>query len=556
MAPSLGSLPPELLNQVIVHINKSDHLLNLALCCRAFHNIVLPHLFSHITLRIREAPEGGHHHPGLWGLIDRLMNNSLLASSVRSITFPDAWEYNELYALNESGSFVNGNEDNAFQFVGGCKQGPIPEQIRPTNRAILEAAPAALSAEEMRHTVTVKAYAEHEWTYLQTAMLLLAVPNLEILDIVSPCLDPDRVLRLFERASHQLPCVDLLPRTSHAVDHSMISLQQALYKSGGASLTARPFQHLKVLAWTLNEDQPEMLSFAFPVFLCLPAIREILLLSVNCDKASNDQRAWTSTYPAYGPSTAERLELRNCPLGEHDIKLALHACTSLRTFLYDFELYIFNIYEPYQYLNIIELIQALSTSKETLENLWIDGSPEEFDQSFGDDSNFCIPSLKKFHRLKNLMLGMFLLFGRSTIDDDDGSSHLDDPFEDSELPVLADILPQSVESIYISRSTGRLTMLAKALENLLMVKAACVPRLRTITFEAFLTGNVPSFSKLYELAAAVEVEIHPIDESAVKFGENETPLNLGQGWDGSVTWASPYDSDWWIPRLAVKGKRN
>ena len=130
-------------------------------------------------------------------------------------------------------------------------------------------------------------------------------------------------LRLFERALHQLLCVGLLPRTSHAVDYAMTALQQALYKSRGPSLTARPFQHLKVLAGRLNDDQPG----AILVFLCLPPIREILLLSVNCDKASNDQRAWTSTYPAYGPSTAERLELRNCPLGEHDIKLALHACT-------------------------------------------------------------------------------------------------------------------------------------------------------------------------------------------------------------------------------------
>ncbi|KAL8903025.1 MAG: hypothetical protein Q9207_004203 [Kuettlingeria erythrocarpa] len=91
MAPSLASLPPELLHEIIGSLFEYSDLLNLGLCCRAFHAAVLPFVYAHITfLRAWEGDDlrlGPHLH--LKDLTTRFQTDPVLASLVRAVQFPD-----------------------------------------------------------------------------------------------------------------------------------------------------------------------------------------------------------------------------------------------------------------------------------------------------------------------------------------------------------------------------------------------------------------------------------------------------------------------------------
>lgn len=567
MASSLESLPPEMLNQIIAHIHENGHLLNLALCCRSFHDLAIPYLYAHITLKVHKAPiGGGHYHPGLRALTSRLMGDPALAANVRSITFPNAWNYNKVYGSGGFNYLVDDNSDSdggrliRNRVVGSCKQEFAQDRTIPTCEIVPKAGDAATTAVE---ETSVKP-TEQEYEDMHIAMLLLAVPNFETLDIVSPCFDPDQSIKVCERALYNIRGVTLGAELYYNTDLSLRYFQRALNKLGGATLDQRPFQHLKVVACSFNKDQDHMLFVALLLLLRLSSIREILLQTVMSCKNLVDKRIRTPSTSDLGQSTVERLELRNCNLGDREMEAILCSCTSIKTFVYDFDRCALESYWDESGLSMLGLRKALYATEVTVENLWIDYADLLREPRAMADDVTRMSSVSQFEALKNLKLGMFVAFGVNTTDKEFSNNEC--LFDDSELPVLAHFLPQSLETIYISHTNGRLGMLVRALEHLLQVKWSCVPRLREIAIEAFLTGNdqAPSLSKLSELAEATGVELRTIDGATVKVGECELdwtfqsprPLNLGQGWDGSVTWASAFDSDHRLHRFLVEGKHS
>ncbi|KAI4189864.1 MAG: hypothetical protein LQ346_005043 [Caloplaca aetnensis] len=103
MAPSLASLPPELLREIIGSLFDNSDLLNLGLCCRSFYAAILPFLYAHVTfLRARAAEDlrsGPHLH--LKELTARFQKEPELASFVQAITFLEGWIKDGEISCNE-----------------------------------------------------------------------------------------------------------------------------------------------------------------------------------------------------------------------------------------------------------------------------------------------------------------------------------------------------------------------------------------------------------------------------------------------------------------------
>ncbi|KAL8831590.1 MAG: hypothetical protein Q9170_005231 [Blastenia crenularia] len=545
MAPSLTSLPPELFGQITGYIHKNGHLLNLALCCSCLHGAVIPYL-------THKAPGGGHYHPGLRGLTSRLVADPVLAACVRSIGFPNAWKYNEFHIDDDEFDFKYWADEYSDGEGGMCIGGREIGICRP------EPAQVAKYSEDGMHV----------------ARVLLAVSNLQVLDIVAPCYNAERAPTLFECASPGVTDLTLDSRHFALPKNSRLLFKQAIREMSSAFQGGRPLQHLRVIACTFNDDQELMLRNSLALFLRLPSLREILVQTVHSGKSREDEGVWTWSPDCISStrSGVERLEMRKCVLTDSEIGAILLCCSSLKTFLYDFFDDNLGFAGSEGDLTMPGLRKALSATETNLENLWIDCANKRNDFGVGLDYLYLMPPLSCFQKLKNLKVGMFLLFGTPTQPHTmDKDFNLDEiSFDDAALPVLAQLLPQSVETIYISHTAGKLSMLVMAFENLLLIQSCHMPRLRVITFEAFLTGNpqAPSLDKLCDLAAAAEVKIYAID-TAIGIAEKHEwdrylPTlvvkprgpNLGQGLDGSVTWATAFDSAEWNRRFVIDDKHN
>ncbi|KAL9002720.1 MAG: hypothetical protein Q9188_004373 [Gyalolechia gomerana] len=542
MAPCLGSLPPELVNQIITHICGNGNLLNLALCCHSLHKLVIPHLYAHITLRVHKV-QGGHCHPGLRALTSRLLKDPVLASYIRSIKLPNSWDcavaYNSdgLEILTDAALGYQDTRLVDYVKVGSCKQEPRQSWTASENGMVAKIKMAAGTKKSENPIET----AEHEDESMHIARLLLATPNLEVLDIVEPCYKAYHAMKVIELAVHSHKDPGPTERPLVHADPSSDVFERAVFGSEGV-LRQLPLQNLRKIACTFNYDQHSPCHVSLILFLCLPSIREIFLREVTSSLSLDDERNWLWLTEGFSGtvSTVERLELHHCSMNDEDLETALRPCRSLRTFVYDFNSNPMN--DPlgeHDELSLPGLGKALSAAEATLENLWIDYPDGAERGSQIKDLANRMPSLSRFERLKNLNIGMFLYFGANIMADDDWTSHDEFDVDESSLPDLVHLLPISLETLYISETTPRLGILIRALEILLQHTPRGLPKLRKITFEAFLAGNngAPSLNKLKDLATAAEVEIHIIDDEltiAAEEWEFHTPdvLDSEQGWTG------------------------
>ena len=80
---------------------------------------------------------------------------------------------------------------------------------------------------------------------------------------------------------------------------------------------------------------------------------------------------------------------------------------------------------------------------------------------------------------------------------------------------LADILPGSLETLHFAHSTGRIGILAKALQTLLNIQQQRLPMLREITVEANLAVFLlmSSSNTLQDLATCFNIYLRIIDTS-------------------------------------------
>ncbi|KAL8811302.1 MAG: hypothetical protein Q9223_001819 [Gallowayella weberi] len=491
MAPSLGTLPPEILIQIVRNIHRNGHLLDLALCCRALHDIVLPELYTHLTL---QPDEEGYKQLRL--LTFRLLTNISLASCVRSITLDEEWHTESWYPNPPISDNVS---DKDFMPMVAKHIKDWPESDRE---------------EWIEHL-------ERNDQDAIVALLLHTVLDLEIMHIVIPPINSDTFTKVFEAAvAKDAPSNTSLPR----------------------------LQNLRVVINSCNEDKYGISTELLYYYLQLPSIREVYVHRIGTDSDADKFMPLCCLEPG-SCSTLEHLELRDSKLSAEDVKATLAACSNLKSFVYDLG------WSHISYCNysLTALRDALSANETTLENLWIDYWGDGTCWYDRDDLT-PISSLKEFKKLKNLKVGMYVFFGPEEDRGLSEGGHEEQPVNASGLPDLASILPESLETLYFANTDWRANTLMPALWTLLSAKKVCMPKLKEIAFEASFEAGYSlvehNMWRMGQSASEVDVRLRMIESGGESKGRES-----GRGWDGSVKWVASMDGVGRSVRFVARAER-
>ncbi|KAL8965227.1 MAG: hypothetical protein Q9183_003962 [Haloplaca sp. 2 TL-2023] len=503
MPASLSSLPIELLVHIIQNLSNPGDLRALALCSSAFIELVIPRLYEYIRL---EPPQDGAHRvafPELYMLVIRLIQNPFLASRILKITLADAWS-------NKDADLEVSEDDLATIRV------KVEAEARKSCKGWAE--------EDIQEYVTALEYGD-EGALL--ALLFQVAINVEVVNVVLP-----RFLVLPCRCGH------FYFRTFQGAVKP-ISPQEAL---------SRPLHKLRIIAnssertntgYRADEgNSTDMLH----LYMQLPSVREIYVQRlVSCDSVDNG----STEKPVLeslevNSSNVEHLELRICRLDAVQAQGLFGACRNLKTLVYDIgQSSEFDFHKDGFQTTAVSftgLRDALLPTQHTLENLWIDFDKEHV-FVFNMDDDGPITSLRTFTRLRNLKVGMSVLFGPINYD----PIGLDPPGPEEEeviisnLPNLAAVLPDNLETLYISHTEGRIGILSAALEQFLQVKRTSDHRLAQIAIEINLKGNfhAPSLESLERMAEESDVRLKILTDPP----EYRQTRECGRGREDWITWA-------------------
>ena len=430
MPASLNVLPGELLTQIVANIQKCGWLLDLALCCRSFYDLVVPYLYSHVKLIAHPITAGC---PALEKFAIQVLRNLTLASYVQDFTLDYKWS-----SCSES-----------IQDYDSIRFDSIRETLCRTNRFE--------EADVVENKVAL------------LAVLLPSLKNIERLDLWVP--DEGRVCyrEMFRKVIGKEKPFDVQPA----------------------------FPLLKVMVNNFLSAKRYCMS---PSLMChnfqLPSLREFYRQGIGSSSSSADFGLYFLK-PAI--SSLTHLEIRRSRLCRDDLYNMLRAFKGLRTFVYRVGL------EDLDYISfsIPRLREALEWVKHSLENLWIDNT-----ETFIMDVDYLPPStsLASLKVLKNIRVGMYIFFG------DVSFMHESDIANGAGIN-LARLLPQSLETIYISHTRARLGVLVEALEDWLQQKESSTPKLWRIAFEVDLTEDRESIdlSLLESLAKEASVSVVKLD---------------------------------------------
>ncbi|KAL8798349.1 MAG: hypothetical protein Q9182_006737 [Xanthomendoza sp. 2 TL-2023] len=480
MAPSLGTFPPEMLIQIVKNIRRTGHLLDLALCCRALHDLVLPELYTHLTLQRHEK-----RYEKLRLLTFRLLTNNSLASCVYSITLDEAWGVG---CFLKNPPFSDNISDKDFMPTVAKHIKDWPETDREEWIELLE-----------RNTEDA-----------MLALLLHTVLNLQIMHIVIPPSSTYTFTKLFKAAADKDPRYITAPRR---------------------------LQNLRVIISSCDADMYGTSTELLYYYLQLPSICEIYVHNIGTGYLQDEKGFPLTCLKSGSCSTLEHLELRDSKLGAKMVKAMLATCSNLRTFVYELGRDHISCCK----YSLTALRDALSANEATLENLWIDYWDDESYWAYNTAELTPISSLKDFKKLKNLRVGMYVFFGTGEEGDGSEGGQEEPPVNAPGLPDLASILPESLETLYFADTQWRVDTLITALWSLLSVKIVCMPKLKEIAFEAKIETGCSllgdSMLSMENLASEVGVRVRVIESNEV-FKHRD----LGRGWDGSVKWVASMDN--------------
>ena len=326
------------------------------------------------------------------------------------------------------------------------------------------------------------------------ALLLSSLPNLERLELVVPTLSTDCFGKLVQKAAKR---------------ERLFHIQPA-------------FSSLRVLVHHCYYDpystSPKLLSD----YLRLPSLRTFCMHNfVSCNQPDKDLAALE---PATLPLV--HLELRSTKLTAIDLTNMLRAFKHLKTFVSGLDVGRIHTHD----YSMVQLFEALSLTKDTLENLWLGCGEELYFSHNRSPTNLSQRTLFNFKALRNLRVDMYIYLGvprtGATWVGADGQGV---------TPDLATLMPASIETLYFSQTRGMIHVLTRALEKLLQAKESCTPKLRRIAFKADVTGVDKDFdySHLDFLAGEAGVEIRKID------GKEAEGREMGWREDGSLTVSTP-----------------
>ena len=345
------------------------------------------------------------------------------------------------------------------------------------------------------------------------ALLIPSLPNLKRLDLTRPACDDIYFTQMINRAlSKEKPFETnpLFPALEIVVnnwsDFNYSTSPELLAKFLTLSTSLCEFYGQRIVSLTNAGDAPnELLAQLKPASLSLT-----------------------------------RLELRQSNVHGNDLSNIFRACKALKTFVHVLG---FAHVRCSEY-SMPGLHEALLCTKDSLENLMIDYENGPNYLYHGEKPP--MESLTMFERLRCVKVGMYVLFGGC--DGDFGLGDEEVPRDEWTEIDLVEWLPRGVETLYVSHTDGRVGYLVWALERMLlqMIHAGSTPKLRKVTFEAYITGHREKidFEKLDDIAGKAGVEIMRIDGTALQADDSfeckftEWIKGRGQDSDGSCIWAA------------------
>ena len=516
MAPSLTTLPPETLRQIISNIPENSHRRDLALCCRPLYRTVLPELYTHLS--VTEAYSLTRFRFNLRLLASRILPDPILASHVRSLIFGKKWDYDydwppfcydkeEDENKNDNNNGRDGRDE--YSDTAGCLETGNEESI--DTKAAGDDMPDLLHLlQPMNVSDRKKLLKGHNKDALM-ALLIQAVPNLEIMNLVIPS-RPSRQANNFTKVFEKAAAVRTGPQARPPI---------------------QTFSRLQVVINSRHVRGPSMNTDLLYHYIRLPAIRQICMQCVDSSDPTGNQQFPLATLEYGSCPTVRHLELRENKINAKDLKGMLAACSNLRTFVFEVQYYTFSPKELTE-----QLRESLSAKTETLENLWLEYEGDAEGRMYGLTAS---PSLTGFRKLKNLKVGMCVFYGNWR----DGK---DEPVHTTgnatvEFPDLGKILPESLETLSILRTYSRVQVLMRAMHNLLSVSKICLPNLREIKLSIFPTRFDYSAARkrLQDMAVRAEVRLLIVE------AEDKDDCYLSHGWletSGNCVmefWDSLYD---------------
>lgn len=516
MAPSLSTLPPEIFTQIIENIPKNGHLLDLALCCHGFYALVLPELYSHLSLNV-DLLDDRRTHPKLRLLTCRILSSPTLASSVRSITLNQEWSCPKSYPHDDDDHVteINDNHNEAYEdhddYNHDVTWYPRANHQESTNQNAAEAdmldifhLPQHMSLLDRNELLEVM-NCDNEHALM--ALLFQAAPNLQAMSIRIHAFQAEILFNVFERAV----AVRNHPQ-AHPPSQTLAYLQFVVnnYDNSGAGKCCVPTHFLYYL-------------------IRLPTIREIYMSRYGNLLFLDDWLFPSGKLECGSCPTVEHLEFSDSVLEAKELKDILAACSNLKTFVHDVGS---TSHLSSRRCSLVDMQHHLLATANTLTNFWLDYWGDTPYSTFIATNLTPISSLDKFQKLKNLKVGMDVLFGVGGW----GSRWGEEEITDSAVPNLRRILPKSLETLGFSHTLGRIGILTHALQKMLSVQQNYLPNMREITFEAYQAGidQTPSLGRLQDSAAGAEIQLR-----IISMADEERPsLDSGRGWGESVTWAT------------------
>ncbi|KAI4195214.1 MAG: hypothetical protein LQ350_007336 [Teloschistes chrysophthalmus] len=239
MAHSLMTLPLELLRLILDDILHNGHLVDLALCCRWAYHLVLPCLYSHLSLNsFHLGPGGEEYFPYLEILTEQLLSNPTLACGVRRVSLRPA------------------SKDNGWLSA--------EEELPPVSKSLIKKAEQLIKHfEPERSKAWIQNVREGDQDAI-AAVIFLLTPNLEVLDITQPCWNIRWLLHLMKRAA--------LVRIGASLENLWLDFTDSLYDNYAdehvpghiSSLSSlkelKNLKNLKIGLWPLFEGTDKDIS--------------------------------------------------------------------------------------------------------------------------------------------------------------------------------------------------------------------------------------------------------------------------------------------------------
>ncbi|KLJ07553.1 hypothetical protein EMPG_16968 [Blastomyces silverae] len=473
MSPlSLSNLPIEILLHIALAIKRPIHRLHLALCSRAFSELLLPLVFVDIKLEDPDAKT-------VIALLQTLLRNPHIASCTQTLEIND-WSSELCYRRNSYDPPETPPSPN-LELVFD------QDLIRDSAQRLYPASDEHALSKFLAH---LSAGNEDAWV----GLLLFSIPNLKELRLSFPY-DSSFPRRLVERAAARLPPFDSQPA----------------------------FTRLSHVFAKWNDSENSLESEALEPFFFFPSVRRIAGEQITDyiptqdfdddefedDGPSSvyDDRPTILEYSENKPttSTVSEIDISKSNTNNGFIR-QIKLCKNLTSFRFEYA-------DSFEYDSSFlprDFARSLAHVRHSLENLWLSYDDYNFNgQSYqGDDETF--GSLTGFSVLKSLYIPARNLIGTDALRRSGDDDH-DAPLNPTDHQRLSTILPASLEALRLAHVSKRnYTGVISHLTNLVEPSnfSQYTPRLSVLEIEGeFSTSDEPNQPGIMTILNGPEPEI-------------------------------------------------